>query len=140
MTRPGWTFYYDGECGMCSGLVRLLRALDWMHRLRWVSSQSLEVPPRGLSRESLETSAYLETRSGVLREGFYAIRSLLLQIPLTFPIGLVMWLPWIDRLGVPVYRWVARNRHRIPWCVHRTRADSDTITPFCQTDREGTGG
>ena len=110
------TFIYDADCGMCAFAVRLLRRLDWRNRISWISAQSLDTPPSGLSWEDLERSAYLETPAGDLHEGFFAIRGLLLRLPMTAPVGALMLLPGVRMAGVPAYHWVARNRYRISGC------------------------
>ena len=98
----------SGETAQPPGLARP-RLLD-------SSAQSLDTPPPGLSWEDLDRSAYLETPNGDLHEGFFAIRELLLRLPLTAPIGALMLLPGVSMAGVPAYRWVARNRYRISGC------------------------
>ena len=116
MTLDPNTFIYDADCGMCASTVRLLSRLDWRGRVSWISAQSLDTPPSGLSWEDLDRSAYLETPNGDLHEGFFAIKELLLRLPLTAPIGALMMLPGVSMAGVPAYRWVARNRYRISGC------------------------
>ena len=101
---------------MCNAVVRLLRRLDWRNRVSWLSAQSLDTPPPGLTWEDLDRSAYLETPVGYLHEGFFAIRELLLRLPVTAPVGALMLLPGARLVGVPAYRWVARNRYRISGC------------------------
>ena len=116
MTLDPYTFIYDADCGMCVSAVRLLSRLDRRDRVSWISAQSLDTPPPGLSWEDLDRSAYLETPNGDLHEGFFAIRELLLRLPLTALIGALMLLPGVSMAGVPAYRWVARNRYRISGC------------------------
>ena len=116
MTLDPYTFIYDADCGMCASAVRLLRRLDRRDRVSWTSSQSLDTPPPGLSRDDLDRSAYIETPAGDLHEGFFAIRELLLRLPVTAPIGALMMLPGVRLVGEPAYRWVARNRYRISGC------------------------
>ena len=110
------TFIYDADCGMCASTVRFLRRLDWRNRISWISAQSLDTPPPSLSWEDLDRSAYLETPTGDLHEGFFAIRKLLLRLPITAPIGALMLIPGVRLAGVPAYRWVARNRYRLSGC------------------------
>ena len=120
------TFIYDADCGMCASTVRLLRRLDWRGRVSWISAQSLDTPPSGLSWEDLDRSAYLETPTGDLHEGFFAIRELLLRLPMTAPIAALMLLPGLSMAGVPAYRWVARNRNRLSGCKTPTVSQSPT--------------
>ena len=116
VTSDRSTFIYDADCGMCASFVSILRRLDWRDRVSWTAAQSLDAAPPGLSWEDLDRSAYLETTDGELHEGFFAIRELLLRLPVTAPIGVLMKLPGVRWAGVPAYRWVARNRYRISGC------------------------
>lgn len=121
--RQGWAFYYDGDCRFCIRVVRLLALLDLFGRVNWVPYQSLETPPAGLSWEDLDRAAYLDTGSHGLHEGFYAFRMLTLRLVPLLPLLPVLWLPGMGLLGVPAYRWVARNRHRISRCLVLSRKD-----------------
>ena len=123
----GWVFYYDGACGFCTRAVRWLSRADLLRRIDWVPYQSLDSPPKGLSWNDLDRSAYLDTGRG-LHEGFYAFRMLTLRLIPLVPLAPVLWLPWVAPTGVRVYRWVARNRNRLgnlriprPWPTRRTR-------------------
>ena len=44
--------------------------------------------------------------------GFYAVRDVMIRFPLTFIPSLFLYLPGVSWVGVPVYRWIAKNRHR----------------------------
>lgn len=116
MAREAWTLYYDGECGMCTALVRRLRGLDRRGRISWRPSQSLKQPPAGLGWDDLARSAYLECGPGELLEGFFAIRRLLTALPALWVVGAIMHLPGVSLLGVPVYRLVADRRGRASDC------------------------
>ena len=114
--RTQRVFYYDGGCGFCTSVVRVLSRIDLFHRITWTPYQSLELPPEGLTWEDLTRSAYLETGQGGLHEGFCAFRSLTLQL---LPLSLLapfLWLPGVPRLGTAAYRWLARNRYRMSRC------------------------
>lgn len=52
-------------------------------------------------------------RAGRARGGFYAVRDMLLQFPLTFLPAVLMYIPGAHFLGVPTYNWIAKNRHRM---------------------------
>jgi predicted DCC family thiol-disulfide oxidoreductase YuxK len=111
-----WVFYYDGECGFCTSAVRLLSKGDLFTRISWIPYQSLERPPQGLSWDDLDHSAYLVTGNERLHEGFYAFRLLTLELWPLMPLIPILWLPGVNMLGVPLYRWIARNRYRISRC------------------------
>ena len=91
-----------------------MRRLDWFGRVTWDPAEAAVRLPRGVTPEDLGRSAYLEDDLGETHEGFFAIRKLLLHLPALAPLGLLMWLPLVHRIGVPLYGLVARNRCRIP--------------------------
>lgn len=111
-----WTFYYDADCGMCTAVVRWLRRFDTCKRITWTAIQTIDAPPEGLSHADLQEAAYLVCTPGDNHEGFFAFRKLLLRLPLLSPLGALMWIPGARLIGVPAYRWVARNRYRISGC------------------------
>ncbi len=123
-----WVFYYDGNCGFCRAAAGFLRPLDLFRRLTWMPFQTLDAPPPGLSWADLDRAVYLETgkqrqvgRNTVrLYEGFYAFRLLTLRLPPLLPLAPFLWLPGANRLGVAVYRWVARNRYCIGQCAAKS--------------------
>lgn len=112
-------FYYDGDCGFCTVCVRCLSRFDWRKRVSWRPWQEMACLPQGLTRDDLERSAYVEDARGDIFEGFFAVRRLLMALPVLVPLGLLMWLPGLHIIGVPLYRLVARNRFRISSCLDR---------------------
>ena len=114
--RERWVLYYDSDCGLCTRLVHWLSKIDLFRQITWTPYQILERPPRGLTWDDLNHAAYLETGKGRLHEGFYAFKMLTLKLlPLT-PLAPLFWFPGVNLAGVPAYRWVARNRFRLPGC------------------------
>ena len=114
--KPVWFFYYDGDCGFCTRVVHWLSWLDFRKKVRWVAFQSLEEPPPGLTWDDLEAAAYLDCGQGRLEEGFYAFRKLTTRILPLLPLVPLFWFPGMHHIGVPAYRWIARNRYRISRC------------------------
>ena len=121
-TLPGhrWAFYYDGDCDFCTKLVRGLSRIDLFRRIQWIAFQTLEQPPPGLAWADLDRAAYLSTGNGRLHEGFYGIRMLTLRLLPLVPLAPLFWFPGMNLLGVPAYRWIARNRYRISACRSQT--------------------
>jgi len=114
--RHKWGFYYDGDCEFCARVVRALFRIDFLGRIRWIPYQTLEKPPDGLSWGDLDIAAYLDTGEHRLHQGFYAFRMLTLRLRPLLPLAPVLWFPGVNLVGAPVYRWVARNRHRLSRC------------------------
>lgn len=128
--RP-YTVYYDGDCGICERSVRVLRGLDWLRRFRYARFQSEEAQGyfgtagSAAAPEEVVMAATTGTREW---RGYQAVRAALLRTPLPWlSFGALLWMqPWValavvlalsplgDPVGVRVYRWVARNRHRFP--------------------------
>ena len=108
--RSRWLCYYDGDCGFCNEVVRLLSRLDVFDRVAWVPYQSLEEPPTGLSWEDLESAVYLERGQGRFYRGFYAFRMLSAGILPLVPLLPLLWLPGVRFLGEALYARIARNR------------------------------
>ena len=74
--------------------------------------QSLDRPPDGLSWEDLDRAAYLVDGEGLQYEGFFAFRRLTRLLWPLRPFYPLLLIPGSDRLGVAIYRRIARNRHR----------------------------
>ncbi|MGC8722663.1 MAG: thiol-disulfide oxidoreductase DCC family protein [Acidobacteriota bacterium] len=107
---------YDGECGLCRAQALWLRRLDWRRRLRWEDfheSAARGTCPAGLGREALERSLHVVAADGRLFRGFLALRRLALCLPALWPFVPLLYLPGAASLGEPLYRLVARNRHRL---------------------------
>lgn len=107
------TVVYDGECPFCRASMRRFRALDWCGHLRLVPRKEAEAD---LDLPGIDPAASLRMMltvdgAGKVRGGFYAVRDVLAQLPLTLLPALLMYLPGAHLLGVPVYRHVAANRH-----------------------------
>lgn len=111
-----WAFYYDGDCDFCTRVVRGLSRIDFFRQVQWVPFQALEEPLPGLTWQDLDRAAYLSTGQGRLHEGFYGFRMLTLRLLPLVPLAPLFWFPGMNLLGVPVYRWIARNRYRISAC------------------------
>jgi predicted DCC family thiol-disulfide oxidoreductase YuxK len=117
MTPPRrWVFYYDGDCGFCTRVVRWLARLDWRRRVAWTPYQSLAQPPQGLSWQDFDQAAYLEAAGPRRWRGFYAFRRLTVLLPPLLPLAPLFWFPGVDLAGRVIYRWVASHRRRISRC------------------------
>ncbi|HEU0020409.1 MAG TPA: DUF393 domain-containing protein [Dehalococcoidia bacterium] len=115
-SRATGKFYYDGGCGLCRWVVKWLSRMDFGSGITWISFQSLERPPDGLTWGDLDRAAYLETGQGDLLEGFYAFRKLTRKVPALWLLAPLFCLPGIHVPGRVVYRWVAANRYKLSRC------------------------
>ena len=131
--------YFDADCGLCTVTIRALSSIDFFHRVTWTAYQTLDEPPHGITWDDLARSAYLMSSSGHLYEGFYAFRKLTLMLLPLLPIAPILWMPGISHVGVRVYRWIARNRHRISGCPTPTPEPELASLPRNQSFQDGTG-
>ena len=112
---------YDGLCAVCRAAMRLLRAMDWFGRIRFVDghAHAAEVGRRvpELTPEQLQTAIRLITPSGKVSAGFFAIRRAAWLLPAMWPGLPLMYVPGASRAGPAIYRWIARHRYALSGCV-----------------------
>jgi len=107
------TFVYDGDCSFCSTCARFIeRRIPTSAAV--VAWQRTDLDALGLTVEQAETAVQWvspERRAA----GPDAIAALLIDAGSFWrPAGHVLRLPPVRALAWPVYRWVARNRDRLP--------------------------
>ena len=108
------TVIFDGECGFCLRAIRIGKRLDWWRRMEWRARLEPGVNERfpQLSQEETQRRMVSIRTDGRAYGGFYAVRDILLQLPLTMLPALLLYLPGMSVVGVPLYRWIATNRYR----------------------------
>jgi predicted DCC family thiol-disulfide oxidoreductase YuxK len=112
-----YAVYYDGDCGLCLATVETLGRFESRHAIKWVAYRESDTLPPGISWSDLGRSVYVHSaHDDAVYEGFYAVRILLSEFRHLQPLAAFLSAPGVDRLGVAVYRWVARNRHRLSGC------------------------
>jgi predicted DCC family thiol-disulfide oxidoreductase YuxK len=110
--RP--TFLYDGDCAFCSSSARFIeRRIPT--RARVLAWQLTDIEVLGLSVQQCDAAVQWVPPIGPTLSGPAAIGALLRDAgSFWWPMGWllggrpVLWLAW------PAYRWIARNRHRLP--------------------------
>ena len=110
------TAIYDGYCVICNQTRRTVMALDWLHRVEFLNIHDWnEVNARypTLDYDTAMGQMHLVTPAGDLMGGFPAVRRLLRELPLGYPLWLLLHLPGMNWLGNRVYRFIARHRYRI---------------------------
>lgn len=109
------TVLYDGQCRFCRSQIAILKALDLLGTLRFVSFHDplagREFPE--LERDDLLRQMYVVDTSGSARGGAEAVRYLSRRLPLLWPLALPLHVPGSLPLWNAVYRFVARHRYRI---------------------------
>jgi predicted DCC family thiol-disulfide oxidoreductase YuxK len=110
--RP--TFVYDGDCAFCTRCAEFIE--------RWVPTEARVVPWQfadlsalGLTPAECEDAVQWIEPDGVRTAGPDAIARLLGSSRLGWRLAAkVLGLPPVRAAAWPAYRWVARNRHRLP--------------------------
>jgi predicted DCC family thiol-disulfide oxidoreductase YuxK len=108
-------FLYDGDCAFCSSCVRFVE--------RWIPTaatltpwQFADLATLGVTEEAAgDAVQWIEPGRPVLA-GPAAMARLLRtsRVAAWRPAGALLGLRPVIALVWPVYRWVARNRHRLP--------------------------
>lgn len=137
--RP--TFLYDGDCAFCT------RCADFIERriptpARVVPWQFADLPALGLTAEECEEAVQWIGADGVRVAGPDAIGYLLGSSGPGWRLaGRVLRIRPVRAAAWPAYRWVARNRHRLPGgtaACSLPQAERDRR--YGPADRPATGG
>ncbi len=107
-------FLYDGDCAFCSSCARFIsrRLATNAQVLPW---QTVDIFPLGVTEQQCDTAVQWIGRDRRVFSGARAIAELLLDAgSLWRPMGRLLRLRPVLWLAEPLYRWVARNRHRMP--------------------------
>jgi predicted DCC family thiol-disulfide oxidoreductase YuxK len=113
-------FVFDGDCAFCSACAAFIeRRIPTPARV--VAWQHTDLTPLGLTRADCDAAVQWVSLDGEGRIGVgplagpAAIAALLRSSTWAWRVaGLVLgWRP-VTALAGPVYRWVSRNRHRLP--------------------------
>jgi predicted DCC family thiol-disulfide oxidoreductase YuxK len=112
-------FLYDGDCAFCTSCARFIeRRIPTTARVTPWQFEDLDA--LGVTREDAEAAvqwidAGAPAAPGALAAGPDAVARLLVDAGSFWrPLGWVLARPPVRWAAWPVYRWVARNRHRMP--------------------------
>ncbi len=110
------TALYDGNCALCRSTCRALRVLDWRRRIVFVdlhNSGGWAGVCAEIGQERLLGALHVLDAERRVYAGFLGLRRLLKEVPLGFPLWLLLQLPGADALGRRAYRFIARRRYRL---------------------------
>jgi predicted DCC family thiol-disulfide oxidoreductase YuxK len=110
--RP--VFLFDGDCAFCSASARFVE--------RWIPTPARVVPWQhadlaalGVTREACVDAVQWIGPDGTVLAGPVGIGALLCSSNVFWrPIGWLLGLRPVLAVAWPAYRWVSRNRHRLP--------------------------
>lgn len=112
MDRP--LLVFDGDCAFCTRSVRFVERRIRRHP-RIAAWQSLDLAELGLTQEDCEKAVQWIGADGTRAEAHVAVaRTLVYGRRGWAVLGRIILLPGVRSLAGVVYRWVARNRHRMP--------------------------
>jgi predicted DCC family thiol-disulfide oxidoreductase YuxK len=119
-TRDELIVLFDGGCPLCRRTVRLVRRLDWLHRLRFIDATdpaAREAVAPGLSEAAIMIEMYVVDRRGALYPGYDGYFEMARVVPMLWPLRLLGRLPGVRPLAQFLYRIVAANRTRRGRCT-----------------------
>jgi predicted DCC family thiol-disulfide oxidoreductase YuxK len=106
---------YDGDCGLCMKLSRAARRLIMPPAGTVIAAQELDLAAYGLTLEQcLEALQFVDARGRTHAAQDAVARLLLAAARWWRPLGALLLLPGVNALAGVGYRWVARNRYRLP--------------------------
>jgi predicted DCC family thiol-disulfide oxidoreductase YuxK len=107
---------YDGDCKVCSRIVKLLARWDRDRELEIIPSQAPDVharfpwiPPRAY----VESMQVVRASDGKTWQGADALEELLDVLPKGRLVSWLFEVPFVRPLTGRLYRWFARNRYRL---------------------------
>jgi len=106
--------WFDGECGLCQKSRSWCELRDDEDRIRFKDFRSAVDSELPVARRDLEASMWVRDRSGRVAEGFAAWREIMSELPGWRWLALLFKVPPMRWLGPPLYRVIAKNRHRLP--------------------------
>lgn len=110
------TAIFDGRCVICQATRRTVRALDWRRRVEFLDlhlrDQVVSRYP-ALDYDATMGQIHVIDGAGRVYAGFDGTRRMLRELPLTFPLWLLLRLPGMGRVGAAVYRWIAQRRYAV---------------------------
>ena len=105
---------FDGDCAFCTRSVQFVERRIARHPVirSW---QSLDLAPLGLTEAlCLEAVQLVRNDSSVVSAHIAVAHTLIHGRRGWAVLGRLMLLPGVRQIAGVVYRWVARNRHRLP--------------------------
>lgn len=105
---------YDGDCAFCTSSVNLLQRRIRRHP-RCQPWQWLDLETYGVSQADCESAVQYVAGDGRVHSGERAVARTLIAAGKGWALmGRVILLPGIVSVAGLIYRWISRNRHRLP--------------------------
>lgn len=106
---------FDGRCVICQQTRRTVSALDWRGRVQFLDLHAPTTTERypHLDHAALMGEIHVIDHNDNLLAGFDGVRRMMRELPLLWPLWILLHLPLMPRVGVVVYRFIARRRYAI---------------------------
>ncbi|KZZ82612.1 MULTISPECIES: DUF393 domain-containing protein [Bacillaceae] len=105
--------FYDAQCPLCFHLKKFLSSLDWQCKIKWSSVQTIEETPFAFLRDRpLLEKIHMITRDEEVLAGAHALREIFLAMPLTRPLGIIMYIPFVIKAAEIIYSQVSTSRFK----------------------------
>lgn len=115
-SRTSMYVFYDGECGVCTSTIPVLRRLDLLNRVELIdvtrqwASVAAQFPM--LTRERCLADMHAVSADGFVYTGFDAYHALTRVLPLGWLARPILDIAAVQRVGRRLYRRVADHRSR----------------------------
>jgi predicted DCC family thiol-disulfide oxidoreductase YuxK len=108
------TVLYDGACGLCSSVIRVIRRLDLFGAVRALDVaadwSAIEGQFPSLNRTACLTDMHVVVNGDTVAVGFEGYRELAKVLPLGWVLLPMLYLPGVPAIGRRLYRHLADHR------------------------------
>ncbi|HEV8385307.1 MAG TPA: DUF393 domain-containing protein [Candidatus Acidoferrales bacterium] len=131
-----YEIFTDGGCPFCQWARARVEPFDTNERLKFLDYNDPAVAAQTpFSREELDQEMHVRAPDGMWHAGFAAWVAVLRALPLLSWLGALLGSGLFRNSGPKLYRWVARNRYRLPGSPPRCRSDACSVEPPSKTAR-----
>jgi len=115
----------DGACPFCQWTRARIEPFDTASRLRFLDYNDPEVAAQTpFTRKELDREMHVRAPDGTWSSGFAAWVVILRALPPLAWLGWLLGTRMFRNAGPRLYRWIARNRYRLPGSPPPCRADA----------------
>lgn len=114
----------DGACPFCQWTRARIEPFDTANRLRFLDyNDPKEAAQTPFTREEFDREMHVRAPDGSWSSGFAAWVVILRALPPLAWLGWLLGTRMFRNAGPKLYRWIARNRYRLPGSPPRCRAN-----------------
>ncbi len=122
--------FMDGACPFCQWARARVEPFDTHERLKFLDYNDPAVAKlTPFTNDELNREIHVRAPDGVWHAGFAAWVAVLRVMPLLGWLGALLGSGMFRKAGPKLYRWLARNRHRLPGAPSVCRTDARCIPP-----------